>query len=332
MYWSRIFDEINKPNTRLVYLAVGSAMKDYHQITPENNQQYPCFLDKFSGNKVVILIDPELEEPLAVERFFTDQSRSLMMTDLAFGISGEVSSRIFVGDDVTIFAINSRFYFEVEGWMDSKTRKIAEDNIAVVLRLIVACLDKSTRMKLIIQDYSGRDLTNFNIGLLSIFEREKLLQDVLIDVSQKDGGCFIELNPDLAPVDSQGNFIQDKFSTLLELRGRESKNFTDIYRERLDSISYPIGWCYKGLRESKDFQIFGEDKIKKLVCIYDIEYNDLNKDPEYLQEVFARIFHAVFKDAVVSIEGDVGICDYVWTNILNRSIVLEVISGLKSIV
>ena len=45
--WDNIFNNINDQTINFVGLFVGCAMGYYNEITEENNQQYPCFLNNF---------------------------------------------------------------------------------------------------------------------------------------------------------------------------------------------------------------------------------------------------------------------------------------------
>ena len=59
-------------------------MDSCNQLTSMNNQQFPCFLNKTKGNKVVILIDPILEMPLKTEQLFQEMGDPLILVNSEF--------------------------------------------------------------------------------------------------------------------------------------------------------------------------------------------------------------------------------------------------------
>ena len=67
-----------------MYLGIGAAMDSCNQLTSMNNQQFPCFLNKIKGNKVVILIDPILEMPLKTEQLFQEMGDPLILVNSEF--------------------------------------------------------------------------------------------------------------------------------------------------------------------------------------------------------------------------------------------------------
>ena len=71
--WHKILTTVAKASCKLVYFGIGSEMNDCHKITELNNSQYPCYLNKFEGNKVIILFDSQLETPLKIEKYFEDK-------------------------------------------------------------------------------------------------------------------------------------------------------------------------------------------------------------------------------------------------------------------
>ena len=71
-----------------------------------NNQQFPCFLNKTKGNKVVILIDPILEMPLKTEQLFQEMGDPLILVNSEFKDEKTYFRELRIkSDSVTIFAI-----------------------------------------------------------------------------------------------------------------------------------------------------------------------------------------------------------------------------------
>jgi hypothetical protein len=89
-----------------VYLGIGAAMDSCNQLTSMNNQQFPCFLNKIKGNKVVILIDPILETPLKTEQLFQEMGDPLILVNSEFKDEKTYFRELRTkSNSVTIFAI-----------------------------------------------------------------------------------------------------------------------------------------------------------------------------------------------------------------------------------
>ena len=81
-------------------------MDSCNQLTSMNNQQFPCFLNKTKGNKVVILIDPILEMPLKTEQLFQEMGDPLILVNSEFKDEKTYFRELRIkSNSVTIFAI-----------------------------------------------------------------------------------------------------------------------------------------------------------------------------------------------------------------------------------
>jgi hypothetical protein len=93
-------------------------------------------------------------------------------------------------------------------------------------------MNSALKVKVIVQDFSGRDIQEFYPTQYG----ERVFQNVLFDVTYDDGGCF----PDLQSVtilEKDGKFIQPKYMRLQELQGKVPKH---IFIKECKSRRYPL--------------------------------------------------------------------------------------------
>ncbi len=332
--WSEIFDKASLPNTNLVYIAIGSAMGHYQENELQNNQQYPCFLEKFADNKLIILIDPMLESPLKIEEFFARQNDPLIMTK-SIVENDKYVWRIFQNRTTCVVAINSCFYYEIRNYYNPQEEKeinsTVDTNVSNLINLISICLSKVNKTKIIFQDYSGPDTFNFYSSLLSCFDRDELLNNVLFDVTENESGCFIEMSPELATIDSDGNFVQERFKKLVQIRS--SPKYQLFLNNRVTVMQYPMSFVITKLHESIDFnmsEVHGLYKVKQLATLYDISYDSDCVNPHYILDTYTKIFKLVLRDIIDSN----GYChsqyDYIMSIIDQRMMLYNALSVLRA--
>ncbi len=340
--WSNIFNIASLPSTNLVYIAVGSSMGYSHydevnnQKPESNNQQYPCFLDKFRDNKLIILIDPALEAPLKLESFFATKGDPLGQVDSVTGPDDKYISRTFRNSTTHVFAFNTYFYYETRKYFHNDEEKqinaIVDHCVANLINLISICLSKVDKTKLIFQDYSGPDTFNFYSSLLACFDRDELLDNVMFDVTQKDSGCFIEITPELAAVDSSNRFIQDKFYKLVKLASTSTEKYSQHLNERIGILQYPLSLVIGKLNESIDFDlssVFGLNRVKNLATIYNFKYDEHSKDPRYILETYTQLFCIIIQDIIESKQCCTTQCDYLMSIINQRDKIYNALSMLR---
>lgn len=298
--WQSIFDKA-LTNYDIIYIAIGSAMGEYskEQITDDKNQQFPPFLNKF-GRKMIILIDPQLEEYLAIEYYMKKHN-------LQFEEHKENNIRILRNEEIIVFAIKDYFYF-VECLRfppeENQEKKDKLDyDLSNLINLITICLN-NLNTKIILQDFTGRNTTLLYTRLFNFFDKKKLLNRVLFDVTQKEGGCFIEMNEFQAPVDSKGNFIQERYLELTAIT-----NHKKFLKKRIDQIIYPISQNFTSLKKNPSFEIMYKDIFYILAQTYNIDFDELNINPDYLIKKYEKLIKIVIADIVTSCNGDFSMVD-----------------------
>ena len=178
----------------VIFVAIGCAVGRY----PDKEhpmQQYPPFLHTFRCNQVCVLIDPCLEMP---PRILTDISQRL--------------------DYVSVVPIQSNYHFsEDDGFLQT---------------CIDLCKNPQLRVKLIVQDYTGRDITPY----YPVDQGPRIFPNVLYDCTYSDGGCSPDLSKGIL-MDEAGDFIQPLYSRFQALMTAKCK---DVLLKELNSRQYPV--------------------------------------------------------------------------------------------
>jgi hypothetical protein len=327
-YWQKIFDYISLPTTNLVYIGIGSGMNDYEEVTAKNNQQYPCFLNKFAGNHLVILIDPSMELNLKLLNYFEELMNPLILQNQTNIPNTENPYiREYVNDKGLFIVINDYFYCSVDPYMEPIEIEQANQHIAILYQIIGIALGKISPSKIIFQNYTGYDTTAFYMSLFDVFDRKQLISNVCFDITQKNGGCFIEFDPDMISLDENINFIQEKYELLVNFPN--SRYYLTNLKIRIDLLSYPLVWNYINLKKSVDFERVFENKIKFLAIIYKLDYDLSNNDYNYIIKCYYNIILCVITDIVKSRGIPDDFIDYLINNLENRFEFTNLISILK---
>jgi len=316
--WEPIFNDALHDDTKLVYLSVGSAMDDCdaRPVTDDTNQQYPPFINKFKGRKLSVLLDPYLEEHLAVEKYM--ETHHIPFEKKVYDDFCILRSH---DNDIIVYAIKETFSYEpsLYGTPEEITQSIytTDSNVSNLINLIHICLEKRIKTKLILQDFTGRDLTKFYYSLFNTFDKTDLLNHVMFDVTQKDGGCLIEMNEHQANINEHGNFIQEKYLQLVQLN--TSPLFKRILIERINRVIYPLAWDFSNLKNNPPHQIVNKDTLLFLASIYNIDIDELNNNPDYLIHKYERLIRQMLEDIVNSQNSDLSAVDYLISIIDNRT-------------
>ena len=291
----------------IIYIAVGSAMGHYdpNTITPFNNQHYPCFLERMECKKLIILIDPNLEDDLKILNL------DLIGTD-------DDNTRYYNNDLLTVIAINKSFNY---------LNDIDDNDYTFLLNIISNSISQKT--KLIFQDFTGKDSTDFYCNLFDIFDKQDLIKYINFDITQKECGCYVEFDYDMITLDNKGHFIQPKYMNLVDIK--DFTNFITIYKSRIDILNYELVWSYnKSLIESKE-DFVNINKIKFLYkiynhpCILENSRYVLTDKLTNIRELIILIIH----DIIMSKDCDKSMIEYLITNIKNKNLFVNTMTVLK---
>lgn len=341
-YWEDIINILQLPTTTMLYIGIGSSMERYDEITQSNNQQYPCFLNKFEGRHLVVLIDPEMEPKLKLCEYFNQENDPLTLIDQKIktnlpsddnDIEPKFIERRFANSKGDFFILNDHFYFETSPYMDSEQNQKAILTRNMLFNLVSIVVNKTTQCKMICQDYSGRDTSRNYIEMFNFFDHSTLISRVCFDVTQNDGGCFIEIRPDMCNLDKSGNFIQEKYQELVKYS--KSQFYLGVLKTRIDALLYPITWNYTRLlshdpnNEEPYVQVY-LPRVNDMRLIYRKKYCFSETTPHCeLKTYYLDLILTMLNDIVESREITSELVKYLMDNINNRTLFTNTLSVLK---
>lgn len=321
--WNEIYDNIKNLDIKSVSLLIGCSMDCYDDLTEENNQQYPCFLNKISGKKLIILVDPNLEINLKIEDYFILKGNPLICTHKIF--NGEkISVRIFNNNEIIVYALNEPINYIKYEWIDNHD----QPDTYKIYTIIDLCLTKE--IKFILQDFSGNDTTYFYTKLLKIYDRNNLLNYINLDVTQNEGGCRFLLSNDLIKLDNNENFIQEKFMELTKIKN--SKLFDTCLNLRINIFTYPIAYYYSNIIQNIELELDKLQlyKIGFIAIIYNIEFNEESIDLNYIVTKLGKLIDNMLKDIIICKGIDNSYYNFIMTNIHDRQLLYKSMKKLKN--
>ena len=349
-YQESILDILSTNPISTVYIGIGANMGHYDVLTQENNQQFPCFLNKLPDQYLVILIDPCMEQNLKLVEYFEQENDPLVQIsqiNWSENESGQASHfwdesvknrypnktipmmREYSNSRGHYFVINDCFYLDIsepnQYTTELKQEKTLE-SIGFIYQLITTIFENQRSIKMICQDYTGDDTTNFYTSLFSIFGRDLVTKNICFDVTQQTGGCFINFNSDMIRFDTNGDFIQEKYEKLENIS--DSPHYYEILKLRISFLIYPLSWNYMNLFKSEEFIECLSQSVRSHAEIYGIDFNmELSHNDLLLQ--YEQIIHVTIDDIIKSRNLDPDISKYLFENLHNRNDFINAVSILR---
>ena len=292
--YSYIINEITIFKPDIIYLAVGCAMGNYSIINPNNNQQYPLFLEPFTNKKkLIILIDPQLETPLKLE-----SQINLIETDSVNYF------RVLQTDNLIVFAIKKLFYFY---HYDKNTLD------KIFLNKIIS-YSIENKIKTFVQDYTGIYIKHAYLEYLE--DNSDIKKYVIFDVTQDYSGCFVDFSKVVIYYDSEDNFIQPYFLTLVEIKKLSFDTFKIHLNKRIDWVNFrifrQIRMINKEIKEDIKDTIDVENILKNLKNIYD------NITLEITINNLENTINIVVSDIITALKLDETLLTNIKTNMINE--------------
>ena len=292
--YSHIINEITIFKQDIIYLAVGCAMGNYSIINPNNNQQYPLFLEPFiNKKKLFILIDPHLETPLKLEsqiNLFETESVNYF--------------RVLQNDNLIVFAIKKLFYFY---HYDKNTLD------KIFLNKIIS-YSIENKIKTCVQDYTGIYIKHAYLEYLE--DNSDIKKYVIFDVTQDHSGCFVDFSKVSIYYDSEDNFIQPYLLTLVEIKKLSFDTFKIHLNKRIDWVNFrifrQIRMINKEIKEDIKDTIDVENILKNLKNIYD------NITLEITINNLENTINIVVSDIITALKLDETLLTNIKTNMINE--------------
>jgi hypothetical protein len=295
-----ITETMNDPLLEVTYFSVGSSLKsyDYSIINPLNNQQYPIFLNKFQGKKLIVLVDPLLENKLAIEQLFEDLNDPLVRNNNIEYIKRN-NLLVLQNDRITVIAL--REYFNYEEDEEHKLNNCEYFHHSYLDTIIELTLNNSK--KLIVQDFTGRSIVTHYCDLLHKYERQNVLNNILYDVSNNyDGQCYFEFSMEQALI-INNCFLQPLFMQVRDLHNDQNH----VYKQKKLRIEMILLLTSSSVYNNK----VNQNKLKYLSNLYNT--NDMN-----------QILLAFINDVAMNEDLEKEIV----SNIMNRSKMISLLNSL----
>lgn len=228
-----------KPN--LIYVAIGSALPYEMPTHNQLQQQLPDFVDDWKDaqlldgvRKVCVLIDPALEYPPRICRDPYSAHSEYDMESCVIPTPLEPIPVDPYDRDILIFTMRREFHF---------TRSTDSDFLHALCNL---CIREKGKVKLIVQDYSGRDIRPF---YPTKTYGDWIHPYVLYDFTYRNSGCLVDFSTvEVLRFPGSGNFIQP-FALPLHLLRLYTKRHSPILQHeifrRTDAILNCLWYFYR---------------------------------------------------------------------------------------
>ena len=238
----------------IVYVAPGCALNPINNndnnISKFTQQNLKC-LERYQ-KKLYILIDPELDTIN-----LGSSGPKLIL------VESNEHIRVFESEDETLTVLAISDYIDYDKNFD-------------VIKLICNFVLEN-KIKMIMQDFTGRDLTYYYIKLMKLFGKKEMLQNVIFDITQSyEGNCFPDVETDVI-TDTDGNFIQSKYD---EININTFKDYWSMIR----NLSYMM-------RNPKERHY---NSIK--ICIAFVIYDIIDFNFEFNIQEITKLFHIIVNE------------------------------------
>ena len=238
----------------IIYVVPGCALNPINNndnnISKFTQQNLKCL--KRYQKKLYILIDPELNTIN-----LGSSGPKLIL------VESNEHIRVFESEDETLTVLAISDYIDYDKNFD-------------VIKLICQ-FALENKIKMIMQDFTGRDLTYYYIKLMKLFGKKEMLQNVIFDITQSyEGNCFPDVETDVI-TDTDGKFIQSKYDEI------NINTFKDYW-----SMSRNLAYMMRNPKERH----YNNIKICVAFVIYDI-YDIIDFDFEFNIQEITKLFHII---------------------------------------
>ena len=319
-FYLDIIRRINDFDPCIIYVAVGCSMQSYDDcnIFPNNNQQNPFFLQKFDKlKKVFIFFDPELENPLKLNTQI-ELKETYSSDDCCY--------RILENDNIIVFAIKKEFNFYGNKHEVPDIYTTFGINQSFLVSLMLYCT--KNKKKLFVQDYTGENINNAYINFFELFPATELIKYVMFDITQNNGGCFIDFSKTLVHYDIEDNFIQPKFLTLSKLKKIDNDMFKVLLIKRIDWVNHCLSRQIRIINKEIAYCQYYNDEIKFILKSLVIIYSNTT---EISLENLKNTIMFIIIDIIEAFDLSQDILTHILNNNYNQKIICNTLSHIKSL-
>lgn len=309
---------LNNTRPDVIYFAVGCFMGHYNDISPANNQQNPKFMQKFDGKKkFYIFMDPLLENPLKLE-----SQINLVINNSSNNIIQDYV--VLENNEYKVVAINKHFYF-YNNIHISNTHNQELDQL-FLYGLVNYAVERN--IKLIVQNYSGEDISASYNDIASIFGKERVFKNVLFDVTQNEGGCFVDFNRYPIFYDAKDNFIHPRFFSFVEMKKINKDYYKSMLVKRLNILSWQIARHLRILKGELECDNYDKKHIKSIINDMSMIYS-INQD--ITKENLSNLITLMIIDAAESLDVPTDVITYITENNFDQKIITNTVSTMKNL-
>jgi hypothetical protein len=310
---------LNTTRPEVIYFAVGCFMGHYNDITPANNQQNPKFMQKFEGKKkFYIFMDPVLENPLKLESQINLVINNTITNDI---VQDYV---VLENNEYKIVAINKPFYF----YNDINVPNAHNQELDQLFLYALVNYAVEQNIKLFVQNYTGADISASYNEIASIFEKDRVFKNVLFDVTQNDGGCFIDFNKHPVFYDNEDNFMQARFYSFVEMKKINEDYYKSMLVKRLNLLTWQITRYLRILKGELEGNNYDKPQIKSILNDMSMIYS-INHD--ITEENLTNLITLMILDAAESLDIPSDVVTYITQNNFDQKIITNTVSTMKNL-
>ena len=188
-------------NKQLYFISIGCGSNE----NIDNNsihQQYPNWFRSIKSDKVIILIDPLLENELKLDIYLSKQ----IYKDIIKLDNNLYSAIDYFDNNITI--ITSNCYFDIEDNIDSSPdNKLKSNHLNDIITHVL-----NTQSKLFIQSFTGHSYYKFQKLFSNLYDKDMFYDNIIFDCKYDYiGDCYPDLNTGII-FDNDKIFNIDRFN------------------------------------------------------------------------------------------------------------------------
>jgi hypothetical protein len=277
-------------------------------------------MQKFEGKKkFYIFMDPMLENPLKLE-----SQISLIINDNNSSNDIVKDYRVLKNTEYTVVSINKPFYFYND--INAPNNHNQELDKLFLYGLVNYALDRN--IKLIVQNYSGVDISASYNEIASIFEKETVFKNVIFDVTQNDGGCFVDFDKHPIFYDNEDNFMHTRFLSFVEMKKINEDYYKRMIVKRLNLLTWQITRYLRILKGELEPNQYDKSQIENILndmsMIYSISH-------DITEENISNLITLMILDAAESLDIPTDVVTYITENKFDQKIITNTVSTMKNL-
>lgn len=285
----------------IVYIGIGSSMKYYvtDPSLPSNQTGYTRLVTRQNNQQY----------PMFFDKLGNTKRRIIILFDLYLEDDLKIPLSLY---QTTVFALHENYDY---------------NDIHFMTRIIEKCL--SNNSKLIVQDFTGRDLAPLYDTLLDIFGKEEMLPNILFDATAGNGDCFIQFVDEDCSLYPDGSFVNEKYKRLSQVSNQSLNQSSNepsnnsiskrVFVDRIKVITNEISWIYitKCKNPKSDYSF--PEKVYYLFNVYDIKKPEM----ENITERFGQLLEQLIRDVTFFQQCTPDVADNIISVLHDRSIFLK---------